>query len=144
MNRTVRGLLWTGCALGGTIILGIIVFIVLVVIGVRDWHASEPYRDAMKVARNDPRVAEIIGTPIQDGYVYEGSYQEKQGKFTLADVTFQLVGPKGRVSLHVSGLHTDRWRYGTMDVSHGHLIIDLLRPPEGPPPPVELLPEPPS
>jgi hypothetical protein len=93
-------------------------------------RSSEPYKAALEMARNDSRVQELLGTPIEPG-VFVGGNINTQNRDGSADLTIPIKGPKGKATLRVIGTKTDgRWAYTSIRVvPESGPVIELL---EGP------------
>ena len=124
-KRAIWPWVLTGC---GVLIAGGIVFVV-VIMGVvfGSMRSSDPYKEAMQRAQNDPRVTEALGTPIEAGFFVSGSINvdNASGK---ADLNVPIHGPKGKGSIHVVGTKEGgRWSYTRMLVTPASgPTIDLL------------------
>lgn len=124
---------WIGVGCGVVILGGIalIAFIVVVVFGAM--RSSAPYQDAMQRAQDDPRVAQLLGTPIKPGLFISGEINTKN-RSGDADIEIPISGPKGKATIHVMGTKDGgRWTYSRMTVTpeKGGDVIDLLNTPVG-------------
>ena len=65
--------------------------------------STEPYKRAVSIATNSPEVQAKLGTPIQPGFMIQGSVNSNISNGTAtesANLTIPLKGPKGSASLH--------------------------------------------
>lgn len=113
-------------------VIGIVSFIVsllLVIFGAM--RSSEPYKEALKRAKADPRVIAALGSPIQPGLLVNGNLETKNDD-GVADLDFTLKGPKGKADVNVAGTKTrGRWYYTRIIVTPpSGPEIDLLSPDE--------------
>jgi hypothetical protein len=114
------------CCCGGPALIG-----VGAMAGIK---ASEPYKDAVARAQRNPAVQDAIGTPIQVGFLVQGTLKVETADGE-ADLTIPLSGPKGLGSLHVVGTKAaGKWTYTTIevDVPASGAHINLLGAEEGP------------
>lgn len=124
---------WVGIGCGAMFLMAVAVigFIVVVVFG--SMRTSTPYREAVARAQSDPRVLELLGSPVQPGYWFSGSInsQNRDGNATF---DIPISGPKGKATLRVVGVkQRGRWTYSEMIVTPpAGPEIDLLAPPESP------------
>ena len=104
-----------GC---GVLIAGFVAFIVFIIFVVgAAMRSSDPYKAGVSAAKNDPRVAEALGSPIEPGWFTRGSINTENAAGN-ADLTIPLSGPKGKGSLRVVGTKSGgRWSYSMMTVT---------------------------
>ena len=82
-----------GIIAGGAIFYGVVKVI----------KSTEPYQTALTAATNSPEVQEELGTPIEPGFMPQGSVNSNSdGGVTIetADLTIPLKGPKASGSVH--------------------------------------------
>ncbi|MFZ4763479.1 MAG: cytochrome c oxidase assembly factor Coa1 family protein [Roseimicrobium sp.] len=78
---------------------------------------SEVYATAYTRALNSTEVQEALGTPIEPGFLPEGSINVDGNKGD-ADITIPLKGPKGEAKLIVTGHRSSAnpWEYTVLEV----------------------------
>ena len=77
---------------------------------------SDVFAEALKKAQNSPEVQSAIGTPVDTGWMLQGSLNYNNGAGT-ADLTIPLEGPKGEATLAVKAAKaaTGPWEYSVME-----------------------------
>lgn len=97
------------------------------------FRSSEPYRQGLARARENPRVQQVLGTPIEPGWFVTGSFNES-GASGSADLAIPLSGPKGKGKLYVSAKkETGKWTFQSLSVeAEDGARIDLLEDARGP------------
>lgn len=93
-------------------------------------RSSEPYRLALDRARAHPAVAAALGTPIEPGWLPQGSIkiENRSGE---ADLGIAIRGPRGEGIIDVvASRRAGEWRYELMRVKAGAESIDLRTPQE--------------
>lgn len=92
------------------------------------WY-SEPYRHALKIAQDDPRVIAILGQPIHSEWNSSGRIKLNGTSSGGASFSIPIAGPKGSGTVVVSATKINGvWSYQTLRfVNHrdGH-VINLL------------------
>lgn len=75
---------------------------------------SEPYRHAVALARQEPRVIAALGEPMTEGWLPTGHYNTA-GTSGAADFEITLNGPRGEGHLYVEARRrAGRWEYHTL------------------------------
>ncbi len=113
---------WVGIGCGAMMLMAValLVFVAVVVFG--SMRSSAPYRDAVARAQTDPRVTELLGSPVKPGYWFSGSINT-QNRDGNANLDIPISGPKGKATLRVVGVkQRGRWTYSEM----------IVTPPTGP------------
>lgn len=90
---------------------------------------SDVYRQAIQKAQADPRVVELLGSPITRGSLTSGSISTTGDASGEADLSIAISGPKGSACLYASGkLHAGIWTFGTLEVDpkNGQPRVNLL------------------
>jgi len=100
--------------------------------GVQQLKKTKPWTDAVARANANPEATAELGSPIESGWMMQGTYNVQQSGGTETgnvDVTIPLEGPKGKGSVHVVGKSTSgQWDYTTMEVTtDSGKRIDLLK-----------------
>ena len=105
---------------------GAVTLLVKMVLG--EVRGITPYHLALERAEADPEVINAIGTPIEPGFFFNGSYQVS-GQSGHADLSIPVNGPRGHAVVDVVAIkHQGRWIYETMHVTIGRTgqRVDLL------------------
>lgn len=135
MSNKTSPWVWVGLGCGVLIAAGIafVAFIVFVVFA--SMRSSDPYKEALQRARNDPRVIATLGTPIEPGMFVSGSINT-QNRSGNADISVPVHGPKAKGTIHVVGTKSEgRWSYTTMTFTPERGDpVDLLEPTSTAPP----------
>ena len=88
---------------------------------------SEVYATSLSKAKASPAVQEALGTPIEEGFMFQGSINI-DGNSGNADFSVPLKGPKGEAKLVVTARRASAnpWEYTVQEVrmSDGR-VIDL-------------------
>ncbi|MDB6070993.1 MAG: hypothetical protein JWL81_2164 [Verrucomicrobiales bacterium] len=91
---------------------------------------SDLYQTALKRAESSPEVQAALGTPLDTGWMMQGSMKVENSNGT-ADLTIPLKGPKGEGSLHVKGNQTGGapWVYSELQaILPDGKVVDLREP----------------
>lgn len=100
----------TFIAFGVALIAGI----VLLVFGAL--KSSDVYKNAVARAKADPRVAEAIGTPIQEEWFVSGN-TEVSGGAGKSDLAIPIHGPKGKAKIYaMTTKSAGEWEYSKLVV----------------------------
>ncbi|WP_207759674.1 cytochrome c oxidase assembly factor Coa1 family protein [Xanthomonas prunicola] len=76
--------------------------------------SSDVYRDALQIARTDARVVRLLGTPITEAFLPNGSVRYS-GPTGEAHFSVGLQGPRGEGSVQVDATRRHgRWTYQTL------------------------------
>jgi len=104
--------------LGGGIILTVSSFM----------KSSDAYTEAMQIARSNPALIEMIGEPIEEGFLPTGEISTS-GSSGKANLAISLSGPKGAATLYLeSKKSVGKWKFNflTAVVNETGQEIDLL------------------
>jgi hypothetical protein len=124
-----------GCSALLLALIGFVAFILFVVFGAM--RSSVPYKDALAHAQTDPRVVELLGSPVRPGYFFTGSINT-QNDSGNADLTIPISGPKGAGILEVRATKASgQWNYERMRVLVKETKVNLLEESPGKDPPAE-------
>jgi hypothetical protein len=91
---------------------------------------TDAYTDAVRAARDNPAVVAALGTPIEEGFMVSGSFNES-GPSGTADLAIPLRGPHGAATVYVEAKKSaGEWTYTKMvaEIEATHARIDLLEP----------------
>ena len=118
MNRRLFGCMGLGgciSAIVGVLVIGGFVFGILYLV-MSSFKSSPVYLEAMKAAQADPRVTEVLGTPLQSGWLVTGSI-EQQGISGDANLVIPISGPRGSGTLYAAAREGNGvWRFYTLAV----------------------------
>lgn len=105
-----------GCL--GLLVLGGIVMAAIMYFAMGAMKKSDVFAEALKRAQNSPEVQAAIGTPVDTGWMMQGSLNYNNGE-GQADLTIPLKGPKGEAGLSVksSKAANGPWEYSVMEVA---------------------------
>ena len=109
----------------------------LVIFGFGLIKSSYPYQDAVKQAKASSAVVAVIGEPIEEGLLLQGSVNINNDAGD-ADLRIPIHGPKGAGKVHVAGTRArGNWTYTTLDFTpdNGGPTISLLKQPTTAPTP---------
>lgn len=132
-----------GCCLGcvGLPLVLVAIFGVGIFGAIGAMAHSDVIDQAIARAEADPRVVETLGTPLERGFLIQGSIQI-QNDGGSADVTVPVTGPLGEGELWVVGTRErGEWRLDRLEVEIGATGERFPIETGGPPPAAE--PEPP-
>jgi hypothetical protein len=93
---------------------------------------SEPYQRTVKLATQDTRVLEILGSPVKVGEVKHGILRT-EGAFGWASISIPLSGPRGNATAHVVAQRSaGPWEYKLLNVEfeNGFRNVDFLNNPQ--------------
>jgi hypothetical protein len=102
---------WGAIGCGAALVLLVIgvAIIVLVVFGAI--KSTDVYKEALSRAKNDPRVIQAIGSPVEAGFLVMGNVNV-ENRAGHADITFPIKGPRGKGTVHaVARREEGGWRY---------------------------------
>ncbi|WP_422508126.1 cytochrome c oxidase assembly factor Coa1 family protein [Stenotrophomonas sp. GZD-301] len=90
-------------------------------------RGSEPYVEAMRRARCSIELAQVLGEPIDDGYLPVGTLQQGSDGSGRADLVLKVRGPQAHGDLFLAGRRQQaEWDYPVMYVLTGDThTIDL-------------------
>lgn len=123
-SRNWKWFVPTGCL---TIIALGVVFVVCIVFFVFGvLKSSDVYQTALTRAKNDPRVAAALGSPIKEGLVPSGK-TNVNGSSGDADISIPISGPKGKATIYAVGTKSSgKWEFSKLAVQvDGGEMIDL-------------------
>ena len=122
-----------GCTVLFFGVIAFVAFIGVAVIG--SMRNSDPYKDSLARARNDPRVIAALGSPMKPGLFITGSINTTNDSGS-ADLTIPISGPNGKGSIHVKATKTSgKWSYSEMKATVNEKEINLLEGSPGKAPP---------
>jgi hypothetical protein len=116
-----------GCSI--ILVLGCAALIALFVFVFSVIKRSDVYREALSRSTSDPRVIEVLGTPIEQGWWVTGNVN-LQNNTGNANIDFPISGPKGKAQVHaVATRENDAWTYSAITVKPDvGAEIDVLHP----------------
>ncbi len=122
-----RNWLWVlpaGCL--GMLVVAVGLLAGIVVLGLKIIRSSDPYVQAVAAAKADPRVIAALGSPVTEGWFFNGSVNEKtdwssgSGGSTSgnADLKISIHGPKGEGTIHaVATIQGGKWVFSLLVVT---------------------------
>jgi hypothetical protein len=115
----------TGCLTLIALAVTFVVCIVLIVFGAL--KSTDTYKTAVSRAKANPRVQELIGTPIETGWLVSGSTNVTAGSGS-SELTIPIEGPRGKGNIYVVATKSaGQWEYSKMlvKVEGSGEVIDL-------------------
>jgi len=83
--------------------------------------STEPYKKAVSIATNSPDVQAKLGTPIQPGFMVQGSVNSNTSDGVTnetVNLTIPLKGPKASASLHYAAVRNGtKWEVSDFTVT---------------------------
>ena len=77
---------------------------------------SDPYEEALDLARRNPEVIEAIGEPVEPGFMVWGSI-ETSGPSGEASISFPIKGTSGEAQVYVEAEKSaGQWKYSVLAV----------------------------
>ncbi len=77
------------------------------------------YTMGIDLAKNDPAVVELFGSPVEDGFIANGEIQtDSEGRGT-ANLQTSISGPKAQGTITIYGTQADKgsaWQIDTIDI----------------------------
>lgn len=119
-GRNWKWLVPTGCF--GLIVLVVAVAAAIFFFAMSAVKSSEVYRRALEKARNDQAVIALLGQPVSDGLLVQGSIETTLRGEGHAKFQVPLSGPKNSGTLYVVALKVrdlygdDEWHFETLEV----------------------------
>ncbi len=120
----IVGCVGCGCL---AVIVAVVGFVAFGIWGVgKAFKSSEPFTQSIAAAEGNPAVVEAIGTPIEPGFMPQGSFNFNNGTGEV-DFSIPVSGPKGKGTIRVVGTKASgapNWEYSTwqLDVEGGDSI----------------------
>lgn len=127
-SRNWKWVVPAGCL---SILLIIATFIGIIVAAVFGAiRSTDPYKQALHRAQNDPRVIAALGSPVKPGFFAIGGTINVDGGAGNADIYFPIGGPKAKGTVYVEAKKSaGDWSYSVMKVKvEDGPAIDLLSP----------------
>src|SRR5438034_5432584 len=93
--------------------------------------STNVYKDALARAKAHPSVIEILGSPINEGFLVSGN-TNVNGASGEANLSIPISGPKGKGTIYVAANKSlGKWNYSGLivEIEKTHQRIDLLRSP---------------
>lgn len=134
-SRNWKWLVPVGCLTTLLVFFGFMALVFSLVFGML--KASDPYTQALAIARASPAVAEALGAPIEDGYFPSGSIDET-GPGGSAEFAIPISGPKGSATIYLEARKSvGEWTLSRLEVEikQSNQRIDLLAEPQAIPGP---------
>ncbi len=81
--------------------------------------AHPVYRMGMDLVKNDPKVVELFGSPVEDGFFVAGTIKEFRSGGDIANLEGSISGPKARGAVFIFGRETDKdgvWQVESIDI----------------------------
>lgn len=76
--------------------------------------SSDPYKDAVVIAKASPVIQERLGEPVREGFFVMGNIHVS-GSGGEASLSIPLSGPKGKVTIFVEGERSmGKWEYSDL------------------------------
>ena len=101
--------------------------VTLVLWGLSLFRSSDVYVGAMDRLRANPAAVEILGEPIEDGWLPQGSINIS-GPSGNADLAIEVSGSKGKGTLYIVAiLKAGEWNYETVTLESGGERTNLLK-----------------
>ncbi len=116
-----------GCFGTLTLFIAFVVSIALIVFSAV--KSTDVYKDALARAKAHPSVIEILGSPINEGFLVSGN-TNVNGASGEANLSIPISGPKGKGTIYVAANKSlGKWNYSGLivEIEKTHQRIDLLR-----------------
>lgn len=103
-----------------SIILGTVALIIVGALTVM--KSSEVYQRSVEAVKTDPRITEVLGSDISEGFFFTGEVNSSAAKFIIP-----VSGSKGEGEVYVQATNTTgHWEYHTLILHTDNEDIDLL------------------
>ncbi len=90
-------------------------------------QGSEPYKRALAEAQNNAEVQELLGEPVEAGYLVTGSINLNNDGGDC-DIQIPISGPKGSGTLRIRGTRNrGTWEYQEISASIQGKTVDLMQ-----------------
>jgi len=115
-----------GCAV--LTALGVVAFIAIALTVIGAIKSTDAYKEARDRATRDPRVIELLGSPVEASF-FAGGTVNVNDEGGHANIVFPIRGPKGRATVHGEATRgPSGWTFTQLEVRQGsRATIDLLR-----------------
>ncbi len=108
---------WKWLVPGGIILLCVICPVSLFITIFGALRSSEIYQMALKEAKSNPDVVQVLGEPVEPGWWLSGSIKVS-GPTGQADIAIPISGPKASGTLYAVALKTaGQWQFVTLEVA---------------------------
>ncbi|MCA9126523.1 MAG: hypothetical protein KDB22_05535 [Planctomycetales bacterium] len=88
--------------------------------------SSEPYQHSLLLVKNNEKVKQKLGEPINSAFLVTGSVHT-EGTAGDADLTYSVSGPTGKANVNVRATRSDsRWKYLSVRVNFANEAGDFL------------------
>lgn len=120
---------WVAIGCSALLVLGLGAMIAIFVFVFSVIKRSDVYREAYSRSSSDPRVIEVLGTPIENGWWVTGNVNIDTNGGN-ANIDFPISGPKGQARVHaVATRDANAWNYSAITVKpDAGAEIDVLHP----------------
>ena len=125
-SRNWKWFVPTGCLTLVVLVVAFVAAIVLFVFGIM--KSTDVYRNSLTRARDDARVTQALGSPLDDGWFVSGS-TNVDGAAGTADLAIPVSGPKGKGTIYVAATKSaGEWTYSKLvvEVAATKERIDLI------------------
>ncbi len=114
-NKQNNRIIWITCGVVTAVFLfiGLCAAFIVGIIGLAfgAMRSSTPYQEAMQMVNTDSAAIEVLGEPIEAGWLMSGSI-ETSGSSGTASFSIPVSGSKGEGTLYVEAQRTGgRWHY---------------------------------
>lgn len=110
---------WIGCGCGGCILIIVVVAGLAVALGglaFLSFRQSDVFEEGLRRARANPQVVEVLGEPIEAGFLMSGSF-EVSGADGEASLSIPVSGPDGKGTLYIEAEKSaGEWRFNRLEV----------------------------
>ncbi len=104
-----------GCSLlscmGAVALPGVLIF--------RSLKTHPAYTMGMDLARNDPAVVELFGSPVEEGFLVDGTVQSYREGGDTATLESSLSGPKASGKIYIYATQVDKggaWQIDSINI----------------------------
>lgn len=112
LKRNWKWFIPVGCL--SVVALGLAFVAVIFTIIMGSIKSSDAFKMAMAWARQDTRVQQKLGTPLEAGWFVSGNI-EVSGATGKANLAIPIHGPRGKGKLYADGTKTaGQWRFSTL------------------------------
>jgi hypothetical protein len=102
----------TGCLVMVLLVVALVAGTFTMVMGMM--RGSDAYDEAMRAARANPALVAAIGTPIEEGSLVSGAYEDN-GATGKASLAIPVTGPRGNATIYIEGAKSaGEWRYDVL------------------------------
>ncbi len=125
-DRNWKWFVPVACLASLVVLIGFIALIMSFVFGAM--KSSDAFKQALTMAKSNPKIESVLGSPIQEGYFITGSIKV-YGASGDAQMAIPISGPKGSGTIYLEATKSaGEWSYSKLvvQIEQTNELIDIL------------------